>query len=96
MVAMSSLTPHTRLFNHIGNPNAMLRLRLRELGRTRGWTLVDIAHLIGVEYQTVSYWNQGRAVPRLGVFLQLLKLFNCTVDELVSDLETPKPNDHFH
>lgn len=61
----------------------MLRVRLTELSRQKGWTLRMLADVLGVDYQTVLYWNQGRSYPRLPTMLRLMQLLDCTIDELL-------------
>jgi transcriptional regulator with XRE-family HTH domain len=49
----------------------------------RGLNMRQIADALGIEHQTVMYWNQGRAHPRLPMVLRLLYELRCTFEELV-------------
>ena len=61
-----------------------MRIRVAELAmQQRGWTMRILSEKLDVDHQTVMYWNQGRAVPRLPMLLRLARLLGCTLDELV-------------
>jgi transcriptional regulator with XRE-family HTH domain len=62
-----------------------MRLKIAHYARLRrGWNMRQVADALGVEHQTVLYWNQGRAYPRLLMLLKLLRELSCTLEELVS------------
>jgi len=62
----------------------LLRLRVSELTAQKlGWTMKQLAEFLGVEHQTVMYWNQGRSYPRLPMMLKLCHLFNCELHDLI-------------
>ncbi|MFN8615225.1 MAG: helix-turn-helix transcriptional regulator [Vampirovibrionales bacterium] len=62
-----------------------LRLRVAELAMARqGWTMRMVSERLDVDHQTVMYWNQGRAFPRLPMMLRLCALLGCKLDELVA------------
>ncbi|MDH4380065.1 MAG: helix-turn-helix domain-containing protein [Vampirovibrionales bacterium] len=66
-----------------------LRLRVAELAMAhRGWTMRLLSEHLDVDHQTVMYWNQGRAFPRLPMMLTICHALGCTLDELVD--ECPK------
>ena len=61
-----------------------LRLRVAELALAyRGWNMRHLSEQLDVDHQTVMYWNQGRAFPRLPMLLKVCQLLGCTLDELV-------------
>ncbi len=61
-----------------------LRLRIAEISlEKRGWTMKELAERLRVEHQTVLYWNQGRAFPRLPMMIKLCRVLGCKLDELV-------------
>lgn len=63
-----------------------MRIRIRELAfRNRGWSMKTLAERLEVDHQTVLYWNQGRAYPRLPMLLRMCRLLRCTVEELVQE-----------
>jgi DNA-binding XRE family transcriptional regulator len=61
----------------------MVRIKVHEAARSKGWTMRQVADHLGVDHQTVLYWNQGRALPRLPMFVKLSRLFDCQLDHLV-------------
>jgi DNA-binding transcriptional regulator YiaG len=63
--------------------SALVRLR-----RSRNLTQKQIADALGVTVQTVSTWEVGRVEPKLTIrqFKILLKMLECSVDELPDDL----------
>lgn len=48
----------------------------------------DVAKKVNVSRSTVTKWETGDAVPRTDKLKKLAALFNCTVDELLSDEES--------
>ena len=68
----------------MGERTMQLRLRVAELALAhKGWTMRLLAEHLDVDHQTVMYWNQGRAFPRLPMLLTLCRVLGCTLDELV-------------
>jgi len=51
----------------------------------------DLAEKLDVSRQSVSKWETGQAVPELDKIIKLADLFGVSVDELVREAETPKP-----
>lgn len=61
-----------------------IRIRIAEtVCQNNGWTMRQLAERVGVDHQTVMYWNQGRAFPRLPMLLRLCRLAGCTLDEII-------------
>jgi transcriptional regulator with XRE-family HTH domain len=61
-----------------------MRMRITELAcRQKGWTMKKLADAMGVEHQTVMYWNQGRAFPRLPMLIRLCRLLGCKLDDMI-------------
>ncbi len=48
----------------------------------------DLAERLGVDQSTVCLWETGKTQPRAKLLPKIAKLFNCTVDELLSDAPT--------
>lgn len=61
-----------------------LRIRIKEnLYHSKGWTMRLLAEKLGVDYQTVLFWNRGETHPKLSSLVQLARLLQCPLDELV-------------
>lgn len=50
-------------------------------------TQEQLAQNLGVDRTTVSKWEVGVACPRVDKLLQLSKILNCTVDELLTNCQ---------
>lgn len=61
----------------------MFRIRVSEHSKENGWTMKAVADMMEVEYQTVLYWNRGKASPRIESLVRLAQLFGCSIDHLV-------------
>ncbi len=49
----------------------------------KNMTQAEIAAQIGVNQNTVSQWETGERMPRAVMIIQLAKILDCTVDELL-------------
>lgn len=64
-----------------------MRLQIAEVARrNKGWNMRKLADVMRLEHQTVMYWNQGRAYPRLPTLIKLCRLLECTFEELVVEV----------
>ncbi|MEB3287719.1 MAG: helix-turn-helix transcriptional regulator [Vampirovibrionales bacterium] len=62
-----------------------IRLRLDTVARqNKGWNLRRLAHELGVDYQNVLNWNNGRSNPRLPLLIQMSRLLHCQIDHLIA------------
>ena len=52
-----------------------------------GMTQEALADKLDIERTTVSKWEIGAALPRADKLIQLSKIFNCSVDELLTKTE---------
>ena len=57
--------------------------RLRELRREYGYTMKEVAEIIGVSIPTVSAYELGTRAPLLPGFMKLIELYNCSADYLL-------------
>ena len=48
----------------------------------RGLSRQELADLVGVHYQTMSYIERGEYAPTLALALRLAKALNCKVEQL--------------
>ena len=51
----------------------------------------DLAEKLDVSRQSVSKWETGQSVPELDKLITLADLFGVSVDQLVRDGNTPRP-----
>lgn len=61
--------------------------KIKELRGLNNMTQEDLALKLGVARTAVSMWETGESKPRLENLIQLSKIFNCSVDELVRKTE---------
>ena len=75
--------------------------KLYELRRASGMSQEELAEKLGVSRQAVSKWESGATQPELSKLIELSKLYNVSVDELLSlehvksqqdAAEAPTPN----
>lgn len=68
-----------------------LGTKLKKLRSEKGLTQKDLADQLHVTFQTISKWENDENEPDISTLRELARLFDCTVDYLVSDNEeTPK------
>ena len=58
---------------------------LKILMQEKGLKQVEIAEAVGCNKGTVSKWLNGKIEPGLVYIAKLLKVLNCTFEELISD-----------
>ena len=56
---------------------------LMALRKQRGWSQEELGSQIGVTRQTVSKWEMGQSTPELEKLVELSKLFQMSLDQLV-------------
>lgn len=69
---------------------------LRKLMARDRVTQVDLARRLKVTKTSVSYWYNGRSMPKLPVIKELADIFCCTTDDLLNpdyDLITGSPEE---
>lgn len=66
--------------------------KIKKLRVEKGLTQKDLADQVHVTFQTVSKWEKDENEPDVSTLRELSKLFNCSMDYLLSedDVETPK------
>ena len=50
-----------------------------------GLTQKEVADQIGVAQTSVSFWENGKTLPRASLLSKIAALYGVTVDELLSD-----------
>ena len=60
--------------------------KMRELRKSRGWTLKYIANLLDLKgFSTYSNWEYGRSVPDLDILKKIADLYEVPLDYLASN-----------
>jgi transcriptional regulator with XRE-family HTH domain len=55
---------------------------MRQLRERVNLRVMDVANALGVAESSVRNWERGRSIPRLEQIKCLLKVYNCSFDEL--------------
>ena len=61
---------------------------LYELRKEKGLTQAELAQILGVTNKAVSKWETGEAMPETSLLLPISRIFDVTVDELLSGART--------
>ena len=71
-----------------------MKNRVRELRRAKGVTQAELARVIGVAQNTLSYWEQGKYDIDTDSLQRIADYFDCSVDYLLvrSDSAAPSVN----
>ena len=56
--------------------------------KNTGLTQKEVADQIGVDQTAVSFWENGKTLPRASLLSKIASLYGVTVDELLSDDES--------
>lgn len=59
--------------------------QIKKLRKNRGWTQPQLADKLSVSKQTVSNWETGTKVPRMGSLQKLADLFNVKIGEITNE-----------
>ena len=62
-------------------------MRLKEMRKRAGLTARDVALAMGVSFQNVYNWENGSYLPPTKRLPEIAKLYGCTVDELLADIQ---------
>jgi len=62
--------------------------KIKKLRTDKGLTQKDLADQVHVTFQTVSKWEKDENEPDVSTLRELSKLFNCTMDYLLSEDES--------
>ena len=60
-------------------------MNVKAIRESKKMTQAEVAKNLNVSRTTVTMWETGESRPRAEKLIQLAKLFNCTVDELLKD-----------
>ena len=59
--------------------------KIAELRKAQNMTQMELADAMGVSYQAVSNWERGNSMPDISKLPELVEIFDCSIDELLSD-----------
>ena len=62
--------------------------KLIELRKKEGLSQEELGYKLNVTRQTVSKWELGQTTPEMDKLLEISKIFNISVDELIKETET--------
>ncbi|MEO0541627.1 MAG: helix-turn-helix transcriptional regulator [Cyanobacteria bacterium P01_A01_bin.105] len=67
----------------------LVKLRIRELAKERGWTLKEVAARAEVPYTTVTTYarSPGMAMADISAVVRIAQVFEVSVESLVEILE---------
>ena len=57
---------------------------LKELRKSRGWSQKDLADRIGVNFRTVSTWENGSFEPSFSTLAKLCEIFDESFENLLT------------
>ena len=66
---------------------------LKKLRKDNKLTQAELAEKLGVTYQAVSKWENGKNVPDIAIIKEISKIYNVNVDEIISGEKTKKKLD---
>lgn len=64
---------------------------LKRLRESKGQSQLNLAMKIGVQQETISAYEKGKAMPTVDTLLKICKHYNCSSDYLLdlTDIKTP-------
>lgn len=57
---------------------------IKELRKSAGLTLQQLADIIGTSNQTISNWENEKTEPDIRSLIKLANIFNCSIDYLIT------------
>ncbi len=67
--------------------------RLVELRKNSGYSQEELADKIGVSRQAISKWERGESSPDTDNLIELARLYNVTIDDLINGESMPSKSD---
>jgi repressor LexA len=68
-------------------------MRLAEMREQKGWSQADLAKVLGVTQSAVGNWESGIRLPRPRTLQKLARLFDVTIDHLLTDSDQAATSD---
>jgi len=74
------------MYNYIGGSMDQEKVGsfIKKLRIDNNLTQLELAEKLGVTYQAVSKWENGKNVPDIATLKEISKLFNIDIDEIIS------------
>ena len=66
--------------------------KLIEIRKKEGLSQEELGYKLNVTRQTISKWELGQTTPEMDKLIEISKLFDISVDELIKDSETNETN----
>ena len=63
-------------------------MRLEEIRKKKGLSQEDLARKLDVKQNTVSQWEKGKRNPSLPMLLNIAKILECSIGDLVQEQES--------
>ena len=63
----------------------LMKFYIKELRKKNKMTQTQFGKELGVTKQMVCQWERGDRVPQIQSLLKIKKVFNCSLDDLVSE-----------
>ena len=63
---------------------------IKKISKNNNLTQADFAKEMGVTYQAVSKWENGKNIPDIAILKEISNLFNVDIDEIISGEKTTK------
>lgn len=67
--------------------------KLMTLRKAKGWSQEDLSNQIGVSRQTISKWESSQTTPEMNKLIELSRIFEISVDELINDVKEESKDD---
>lgn len=68
---------------------------IKKLRQDNKLTQADLAEKLGVTYQAVSKWENGKNVPDIATLKEISKLFNIDIDDIINGEKKDKKNNKY-
>ena len=69
--------------------------KLMNLRKSKGMSQEELAEKLNVTRQSVSKWELDQTTPDMNKLIEMAKLFEISLDELVNDIETSNPENTY-
>lgn len=60
-------------------------MSFKKARESAGFTLSEAAEKIGVSFQAISLWENGKSMPSSSRLGKIAEAYNCTIDELLKE-----------